>query len=106
MDIAVAMRFPCFCKWDKRSNLVTGVANSAAAVGVAARRSATKSARVVSVSCPTLEIAASSNQTGPKSMEREGWIERGMDGERDGWRGYSAMMHSQGRNSLNVGSEL
>ena len=34
-------------------------ANSAAAVEVAARRSATKSARVVSVSCPTLEIIES-----------------------------------------------
>ena len=34
----------------------TGTANSAAAVGVAARTSATKSAIVVSVSCPTDEI--------------------------------------------------
>ena len=33
-----------------------GVDSSAAAVGVAARRSATKSAKVTSVSCPTLEI--------------------------------------------------
>ena len=40
----------------QRSNLVTGVASSAAAVGVAALRSATKSAKVTSVSCPTLEI--------------------------------------------------
>ena len=39
-----------------RSSLSTGVAISAAAVGVGARRSETKSIRVVSVSCPTAEI--------------------------------------------------
>ena len=35
---------------------MSGTTTSAAAVGVGARRSATKSIRVVSVSCPTAEI--------------------------------------------------
>ncbi len=54
MDMAIAMRFPAFVN-ATRDPTVTGVANSAAAVGVAAV-DLQKSARVVSVSCPTLEI--------------------------------------------------
>ena len=40
----------------------TGVASSAAAVGVAARWSEAKSVKVVSVSCPTLEMIGRENE--------------------------------------------